>query len=414
MNANVIGATRIENIFESKLRENFAAITGTMAPKKVEDVVKGLEEHFASSAFKKSDLAQCDICAGWSALVEGIESCPYCDDQSEARATAPAAADIPVVKAELVEEEEPMRLDESPIDALALQDAGVELEASVGKGGRKKLSSAEIVEAKKVTRAPAAPKPSAPVLTLIGAGGRPALTEKQLDEELARYREAASAMGVSSYLVGLSIVRLRDHLWQQRLVEGKPKYKSWNQYVAEELEISTSLANRMIRVVQNFTQDQFVKFGVQVLKVLVAAPKEEHELLLAQAEKGATTRELEAEVRKIRDNNGIAVIETGTTEENKKKGRSSPSAATTAAAATARKKETAAITLGMKGEQATVRFLARTKPGEPERAAKTIEDQPYAVLECINGVNLYIAIKVRPTGEWEAKLTAKREEPVEG
>ncbi len=390
-----VGAVRIGNVFESKVRENFAAFVGEVAPKKLELVVRGLEAHFLKG--EQDQLGECDLCGGWSPVAE-LDACPFCDD-------VPTENRVEVVAAEVVE-----NFPETAIDAAALEASGVAL-SEEKPSKRKKLTDAEVAERKAITKAPPVPAPSNPP-GFLASGGRIA-NEKELDESMARYRKASEQGADSLYLMGIEIRRQRDHLWQQRLENGKPKYKTWNQFVAAEHDISTSLANRTMRVVENFSQAQFHEYGAKALMVLVGAPKEEHAALLAQADGGATTRELEESVRQIRERDGITTIETERSSAAAASGRKIP----TAKAAASRKKDAAAITLGLKAEQGSIKLLSRkpvegqypAKKEEP-RAARTIEDMPYGTLECINGVTLYLAVKQRPTGELEIKWSAKRDD----
>ncbi len=363
--------------------------------------MRGLEEYFSKAPAET--LGQCDICHGWSPVIDGIDACPYCDDQDAKASDSEGANAYDKAVAELLPGET------ESIDALAIEASGVEL-LPPATGKRTKLAANEVADRKKVAKAPATPKPSSPALGLASGLRAPGSGEKELDESLARYKLAAENGADSLYLMGVEIRRQRDHLWQQRMEAGKPKYKTWNQFVAAEHDISTSLANRTMRVVENFSRAQFHQYGAKALMVLVGAPKEEHAALLAQADAGATTRELEVEVKKIRERDGITVIETGRTAEAAATGRKVPTAKTTAAAAAARKREPAAITVGLKSEQATIDMFARTNNNGEKREARTLEDQPYGILECMNGVNLYFALKQHPSGKIQIKLTAKRPE----
>ncbi len=382
-----MGSVNVEKVSDLKIRENYAALLGEIAPKKIDEVVAGLEAHFA----KEPDTVQCDVCLGFS--TPDLDKCPYCDVGEE---------EPVVVQAEIVG-------DDVAIDASAIEASGIDLEPET-KGKRKKLASGstehgatEIAEQKMVRRAPSTPKPSAPVLALAG-GRRSAGSETELDASLARFRAAGETGAVANYVMGVELARMRDHLWQQRAGEdGKPKYKTWNQFVAGEVEFTTGFANRLMRVVENFEQGVFERLGSKALMIIVGAPKEDHAALIAKAEEGATTRDLDEEVKRIREQKGIAVIDA-----EGKPGRS-PTSSATAASAKARKKEAAAITVGLKAEQVTLKAMARVKRGEPDRAAKTIEDQPYAVLECLNDVKIFVVLKMRPTGELEFKITAKRD-----
>jgi hypothetical protein len=395
---SVIGATDEAKVWESKLRDNYVVITGLEAPKKVPDLIRSMETHFEHS---KKELVQCDKCFGWSP--PDLDECPYCGvgEDDDTPVVAEPVAMSTVQSSEVIKN--PMEIDASAMDPELL------VTESEKKPSRKKNGTTVVeAEAREPKKAPPAMKPSAPLVSIL-AGGKSLSSEKELDESIARFNAAATAGGDTIWLMGVELTKMRDSLWQQRTEAGKPKYRSFNQFVQEELEVSKSLAYRFMRIIENFSREQIQKYGSQILKVLVAAPKEEHQALLEKADNGATTRDLQEEVNKIRETKGIAVMETGATAAAAAAGRTMPSAAATAAAAKTRRKAAAAITIGFQAEQFTCKALARAKRGEDERPAKTLEDQPYCVVEGINGVRQFIAVKTRPTGEIEFKITLKRD-----
>jgi hypothetical protein len=356
----------IEKVYASHCRENYAEILNEVAPRKIEDVVEGLRKHFASLG---EELAQCDVCLGWSP--ETLSSCPFCNDGRDPSAATPAPP--------------------APTPSAAIVEA-----AGPPPAERKKSSKAITVPA------------SAPSLL---AGGRAAASEKELDESIARFHAAAENGADALFLMGVELRKMRDFLWQQRAAGGKPKYKSYNQFVVEELKISRSTADRARRIAESFSRDQFRKYGAGFLKALIAAPKEEHAQLLERIDAGEIQRpvDLENEVKQIREKGGIEVVETDDTKAAAAAGKNVPSAATTAAAAKARKKESAAITVGLKATSGTSKLFAKPfKKGDPDRRATSIDDVPYGKVEGINGVTLYVAVKKTPAGELEIRWTAKR------
>lgn len=400
--SSVIGACKLEKVWESRLRENYVSITGEVAPSDLPAVVKGLEVHFAKNT-PADKLANCDVCNGWSD--ESLPSCPYCSDGGD-----PAPKESGIVPA----------VEATEIDATAIEASGVDLGPE--KPGKRKKKSGGVLstadqkptevdaevpaETESAEKQAKKPKPtSAPSLVL--AGGRVIASERELDDEIAKFKAEIQSGSSAYYRAGIHLVKIRDRLWQQRTAEGKPKYKSFEQFCREEFDISKTLAYRIMRVVESFSQEAFQQYGPRTLMILVSAPKEEHAALLARAESGATTRELEAEVKKIRNDKGITVLDP-----KAGSGKSSPTAKATAAAAESRKKkESAAITAGFKQEQGTIDLLAKpTKKGVDPVPAREIADLPYGTIECMNGVKIYLAVKQKPTGEMQIRYTVRRDD----
>lgn len=406
---SIVGAARVDRVWEKKLRENYLTIVGETAPSELEACVRGLEKHVEKNVPEKNRV-QCDVCLGWSD--EGLDSCPYCADEGPpAETPVPAESGVIDVQAEVVETK-----DETAIDATAIEAGGVTLEEpKKGKGKKDKKTAAEVAETKAPKPMPELPKPSAPLVNVPLAPM--VANEKELDAALDRYRKASESTANGLYLMGVEIAKIHDHLWQQRLEGGKPKYKSWSQFVATELTISVPYANRLKQVVEKFSEDDFNKYGAKALMVMAAAPKEDHAQLMSKADSGATTRELDAEVRKIREAKGITVVENESKEGASSKGKRQTQKATEAAAASRAKKESAAITLGLKSETFKVKMFAKPAseklPHQKAECARTLEDQPYGKVECINGVTLFLAIQVTPSGEIEIRGTAKREDDEE-
>lgn len=364
----------IDKVSACHVRENYAAIIGEVAPKKLDDVVSKLDDHLSKLGVER---IQCDVCGAWSPeqLPDGtpIDSCPFCNDGRE---DSPAAAPPP-----------------TPVPSTPV----VEVLPAPAKKGLKK------------TKADPQPKSEAPLLAKVERG-----SEKELDESLARFRSEAETGSRSLYRMGVELRKMRDYLWQQRTEGGKPKYKSYTQFVQTEMEISSGTEMRARRIAENFTEEQFAKFGARFLMVLIAAPKEEHASLLGRVESGeiTTAKDLEKEVREIRERKGVEVIETDAIKDAAVKGRNVPSAAATAAAAAKKRtKESAAITVGLKSETFTVKLFAKPAKKEDEkRRARSVEEQPYGILEAINGVRLCLAVKISPAGELEIHGTARRDE----
>jgi hypothetical protein len=402
MSGAVVGAVRVERVWESKLRENYVALTGEVAPTEKEEVIKNLEL-FISKNVPEAKRVQCDVCLGWSN--EDADACPYCNDEGP---PAVAESGTRLVAAPAEEKKDP-----TAIDATALEASGVELQEPPKK--KTKTGATKTEKKAAVSKPPPAPKPSAPVVDIAPA--KPTHTEKELEKALEDYRAASTKNAGSFWKMGAAISRIHNDLWQQRtmVVEGKakPKYKSWNQFVEAELGgISVPYANRLRSVASTFTEAQAEAHGPAILITIARAPKEEHNRLLEQA-KNLTPAELENEVKNIREQQGISVLDSES-ETPAEKGKKQTRAATEKAAAKRRenaaKKEVAAATLGLKHESGIVKMLAYDPKGEP-RGAKSLEDKPHGQIECINGVMLKLAIVIdKDTGELAIRYSALREQ----
>lgn len=396
----IVGCAKVEKVWESKLRENFAAITGGHEPgASIESLVRDLERFFEKNT-PEGRFVECDQCLGWSDEA-ACDACPYCGDVGDDEAISV----VPVVAPEqLALVDSDPDLETTVIDATAIVAEGIDLEGN-GKPERKKKG--------KVSPPPSMPSRPASAPSLVLAGGRALTSEQELDDALAAFRRMTSQGNGSYYLAGLELVKIRNTLWQQRTVDGKPKYKSWDHFAREEFDRSKTYVFRLIRVCEQFSRDVFERYGIKSLMLFVGAPKEDHPALMAMADAGASTREIGQEVARLRDSKGITVAETTATIRAAQEGKALPAALgaeANVAAAAARKKEAAAITVGLRAESANVDLFTRPKKGEEARPARTLEDQPYGVLDCMNGVRIYFALKQKATGELYAKVTAKRDD----
>lgn len=368
----------LEKVYAAVCRENYASILNEIAPPKIEDVVSGLENHFFALQKKGEDLSQCDVCHGWSA--ESVtKACPFCNDGRYEQAPKQAP---------------PMPQSSSPIVAeIVPADAAAAMTSRVKKR-----------------------EASAPKLSLL-SGGRTQLTEKDLDDEIAAMERDANSAASGAYSVGRRLIRIHDELWMLRPgKDGKQKYKSYSQFVEEELHIHVGYANKIRRVAEAFTKEQYLEFGIEALKAIVASPKEMHDDLLKRRAAGATVPELEQTVREIKEKGGITVVETAATSDEAReaaKGKKSiPTKEAVEAAAAARRKpkpEASAFTIGLKTDKAfEVPCFARPKKGSEPTRARSMDDQPYGEIEGINGRKLYVVVKQTPAGEWFFKVTPKK------
>lgn len=432
---SIVGACNPAKVWEAKIRENYAALLEEQAPSSLDEVILGLETFFSKKSAEL--LAQCDVCNAWSSLDSDSDACPFCGINEEGQPVSGTSHIVnieggkivtasPVTSVEVLDvnnetiqtaqgmDEEKEVVSPIEINAAAIEATGVALDEKPK--GRRRKTPEEVTAAKALRKAPAVPKPSTPAISIL-AGGRAFSSEKELDEVIEEFRKGANDAGEALWRMGTAFRKMHDNLWLQRIDQenGKPKYKSWNQFVKEELDVSKDFAYKRMRVVENFSREQCSKYGLDLLKALLGAPKEDHEALLQKADAGASTSEIAEDVQKIRAEKNIAVLETLNTRTAKEEGRSlsvSSSIGSAAAAAVRRKpKEAPAVLVGLKSESFTLKALAANKArGAEDRDAKSLDDQPYVIVECTNGKKLVIGLKARPTGILEFKITVKTDD----
>lgn len=432
MSSKIIGSTKVAKIDRIHVRMSYEAIIGSAAARKTEDLVTGLEAFFAGKVPADVDpntiLSQCDVCMGWSDPSVGPDSCPYCNDGN------PVAAEQEEPKAaeSVTKEEEPKAAATPDPEPDADTEGGTVIDAAaiIADGETVRVPAAEIKQQRMVRRMPAAVKPSAPLISI--AGGKSLASPAQLDEAILRFYRASHDTADGNYAMGIELRKMRDHLWQQKLGEdGKPKYKSFEQFCVEELKFSKTYAYRLMSVVENFTPGQWRAYGPEVLKMLAGAPKEMHQSLLEKADKGATTRQLEQEIRAGKEAMGVVVAPPAEGKEAPRTNAATIAAAEKRQKARAEKASTnappvdrAAITVGLKNQSFSSTFLARgALPGQPapakdgkgakfvlpEEVAQFFRDvQPYAMIEGINGVKVAVALTVDSKGQLVMKGEAKR------
>jgi hypothetical protein len=417
---SIVGATRIDRVWEGKLRENYASITNDFALGKTkEEVVRGLEQHFEKNT-PKDKLANCNICGGHSD--ESLPACPYCEDQGPEELGAPVPAESGVVATAKASAPESEALPGTEIDASKME--AETLEQPKKKGGRKSAqekmnAQMEVAEKKKVKAPKASPKPSTPVLDIAEA--KPVVTEADLDRELMNYREAGRRNAASFWHMGVAISKIHLGLWEQRRDGEKRKYKSWNQFVEAELKIAVQHANRLRNVADHFTEESAAKYGATILMVIDRAPKEEHSRLMEKVDNGdaSSVSALAKEVKEIREAKGITVLDS---EENKKKSETKtnamPSKAAREKAAAKRLEKKASITFGLKSETGMSDPLMVRPDGPqsdpvpficPPELRETLGKCYASMFKSINGITMHQACVVNDDGTVQFRWTGTRE-----
>lgn len=231
-----------------------------------------------------------------------------------------------------------------------------------------------------------------------------AMNEKVLDEAVAKIRVLKTQGTTVLYQLGIVIYGVYStELWRQRgATEGKAAYKNFTQWVAAEVQIHQRTAFKMMQVAREFTEEQVTQYGNSILKVLLAAPKEDRQELLDKIDKGVVggKRGVEREVEKIRKRKGVKhVAGAGKTKRGEK--------GTRAARASKRKVVTVAFPAGRNSVEL---FARKLKKSDPDKRAKKLADRPWGKLELQNGTAIYFAIVETAVGSLTLSVEARRED----
>jgi hypothetical protein len=367
----------LSKVSEAVVREAYGKEIGKQPGKKTtEQIVEGLMSHFLKR--KSEGLLECTECYGGS--TKEWEACPFCGigDEDAVAADADASDDSPPTP-------------EPPTPP-----------AAPHKAPRKK-------------RAVAAPEENGHAAVLLAPVHSAELIEpvsaKELDEAVRRINAisiAQSARGL--WMLGRELLDVYDReLWRQRNDEGgKPKYKAFDQFLRAEVDLHPRTVFRMMQMTKDFEEPQLERYGSSILKGLLGAPKETRQEILDRVDRGEVKgkRGVQEAVAKARSDAGVEVVEG--VGKSKKTHKAAKAASASARARSEAKKNT--VTVPFPAGRRFIQAFAKpaSKKDEPKRA-KRLADQPWAKLECINGVALYVAI-VEKDGALGFTLEARREE----
>lgn len=309
-------------------------------------MVEQLDTHYRKTV-PKSELIECHKCHGHSS--DKLEACPFCGNTED----APTAATV------------------TPIN----KNTGL---------------------AKTNTK-----------LAKAGAGAE--FSEKTLDEANARITQLKQDGAANYWHMGVEIARVFDlQLWKARTEPGKsiPAYKSFNQYVVKELELSAPSAYNMMKVAKKCTEAQVARLGSSKLSFALTLPDhlaEERDQVMRDIEEGASQRTVRDKVRKIREKHGVSRVEHVKQKDSKHKAPKQKSPGRLG-----KGKLTAVLVKGIVALPMFVRPTAKLEPGQvPEKRAKKLGDRPFAIETMENGVVRYYSV-VNASGGLKLKIETRR------
>lgn len=331
---------------------------------------------------EKGGELQCDNCGGVS--VEEFAACPYCGQVDED---------------EVSNEEENNEVEEEmPVKTKATKAPKAEPKAEP-----KAATKAPKAATKAPKAEPKAKKAKGKTKAIVVVDVDPRFSMTDLDAAVERANQLTRAGAVVAFELGLQLQAIhRDQLWKLRSVDGVPKYKSFEQFVMNELEISRTTAYEQIDVSANYQKEDVEKIGYKKLALLLKAPEAARPQLKAKAEKGASFRDLTAEVKEAK----LAAGDTGKRVTGRK-----PMPAGKDGGQKSKDKGGDKITVAsLLGKQTVNLFKSLKKSDSKDPVpAESLDDQPWGILELPNGVVEVFNLTVNAQGK--LILQIKRERP---
>ncbi len=353
-----------------------------------------LSEHFERSV-SKNDLVTCDVCNGDSD--PGLDLCPYCGIEEADVAiatTAPSAASAPTNGAT------PAVNTETKEEAVMQTETIANGKSTNGKakGEAKKAAKKGAAKPAKVGQQEL---PATEALVTRSAAGTLAAAP-ELDRAVTRVKELKGAAAVGYWALGayIKVEIFEKQLWKQRTdAAGKVAYKTggFEAFVRTELGMTVQNAYKLMDVAAHFDEEQVRKFGTSKLALVLRAPKEDQDRILAGIEsgalKGVNAGTLKGEVNKARAAKGETRRETGR--------KPTP----------AGKKPKMKITIAsLEGRKKIELFVKPEKRSDDPKRAKRIGDHPVGTLELENGVIQHFTLQANAAGELELIIVTKRVE----
>jgi hypothetical protein len=310
--------------------------------------VRGHLKPLISEAEKKAKrgeedgLVKCEVCGEVS--TEHTDFCPYCGDEG--------------LPPEDEEQEQPAAATTTSATPAAAAPA------APAKGKKKKGAEA-------APEAATAPAVAAVGDALVKAGA-------ELDEKVARVNALRVDLAKNTYDIGIEIREIHEReLWKAR------GHQSFKEFVEKDLEMSRTLAYRLIETTKEYDRATFESVGARKLALVASIQDAEvRDAALEAAKAGATVKEIERT-------------------KDKAKGKSAPDKEERATAAP-RKTNEITLLAKVNGKPTTHQWRSASS-GRPLAAHK---DDAYGEVEVSEDVRLRVALKVDKEGKIVGFTTA--------
>lgn len=315
------------------------------------ELVKRLVEHQEKTP--KAHLADCSECKGFSD--NRLRCCPFCGEGDEDVDVATAVAENP----------------------------NATIETEVAPRSRKKRSG------------------ESTALAVVDPAS--IQSARELDDNVARIEELKRDAVLSYWELGMAIYEnYEKRLFTLRSKEdGSPKYKSFNQFVVSEINMSTGHAYKLMDIAVNFTKADVQTYGVKKLALIAQIPKKDRADILERVKsQNATVSQVAEEVRKLVGGKRREESD-ATSGRGGLHGGAAVGARGTAASAANKPDVTVGLVLGK-------RTIKMYRADAPDRPALTIQHDPVCEEQMLNGVVSHYRLIKTETG-LSLVITRKRE-----
>lgn len=231
----------------------------------------------------------------------------------------------------------------------------------------------------------------------------------KLDHEILELRRIKGDGAAWAWRLGKHVHEkiYAPNLWTARKGDdGKPLYKGFAPFCEAEIGLSSKTVYAYMEISQRFSEEDARKIGITHMRMLAQAPSSAEAELKQLAEAGVSKKKFEECVKEARAADpGAPKVRKGVG--GTKTGAAAASAAAAEKAAEARKK--LGVTLRLADGKTRTNMLAKplSKKDEPKQA-KRLADQPWCVVECANGVQLFAAVVESASGHLVLVLEPRR------
>lgn len=337
---------------------------------------------------------RCDACLAISS--EDLAACPFCGDEGELEAA----------------EEAPEAQPSEPVVAEAEAEVLAEEPA---KPAEKPAKAQKAAKASKKAAAAAASANGSAALAVVNGNGALAQTsgpasEQDLDAAVKNVKRLVAEPIAKFWELGQALLDINARqLWKLRVKDGKPAFKSWDQFVHHELGISNTYAWNAIECAKKFESAEDIRRlgGVTKAVLVLKAAEPDRKAIEEKAAAGASKRELAADVSESRKKHGSP----------NKSAQSRAGAKGAAAKAqkhqASKPREERVSVASIMGSK-TIKLYKQPESMKdvdwpPPKRATSIADQPFGRLEMANGLVQYFSL-LKKDGELVLKIVTRREE----
>lgn len=389
-----------------------------------EQIAVGLSLHFKETT-SKADMCKCTECSGESPT--DLDACPFCGDSEEVEDDEDdddSEGGDPIVEGD----EHDDRASDTAIDRHGEEPPSALVSSPDLGDDALELSEAEEPPAAKPAKSPSKAKEKKSKMELVHTNGAAngaskkastkgstvtSLATRELDKAVAEVKKLKTEGAVSYWQLGQKILEINEKgLWKLRTTDdNKASYKSFEQFVHTELNISGNYAYSAMDVARDYTLEQVREIGSSTKAILLLKVPTVDRPKPADA-KNLTTKQIRETAKASRAKHGSPKKDkhAGAVRDYSKMGAKGQ--AEKKASVVSDKISVTSIvgskTIKLHQKPESMKGItASTITGMPR--AKKLTDQPFGIFEMANGVVQYFSVQQKD-GELVLKIETRRKD----